>query len=225
MTEKPNPPEDLESQDLESQPDPPESTPAEASSIGPGRPPPDRRWQKGGPSPNPRGRPRKGQSIGPDLRKAFEQAVNQKVAVSRGGKKALMTRVELGLEQLLNQVAKGDRHARRELVDLAERIDFDLFGRHKQAIEDALAPSHQAILDDYVARRTGITNVAPAEPELAPPELFDDDLEEMKQPESSAASAPVEAKQTQPVQRLDQASRGRGVPPPGGFSVTTKKWS
>jgi hypothetical protein len=50
----------------------------------------------------------------PDVRKAFERAVNKKVLVPRGDKNVLMTRVEIGLEQLLNQFAKGDRHARRD---------------------------------------------------------------------------------------------------------------
>jgi hypothetical protein len=34
----------------------------------------------------------------PDVRKAFEQAVNKRVLVPRGDKKVLMTRVEIGLE-------------------------------------------------------------------------------------------------------------------------------
>jgi len=54
---------------------------------------------KGGPSPNPRGRPRKEQSMLPDVRKAFELAINKRVAVPRGDKTVLMTRVEIGLEQ------------------------------------------------------------------------------------------------------------------------------
>ena len=63
------------------------NTPAEEYKVGPGSPPPDKRWKKGGPSPNPRGRPRKDQSMLPDVRKAFEQAVNKKVPVPRGDKK------------------------------------------------------------------------------------------------------------------------------------------
>jgi hypothetical protein len=35
----------------------------------------------------------------PDVRKAFELAINKRVAVPRGDKTVLMTRVEIGLEQ------------------------------------------------------------------------------------------------------------------------------
>ncbi|HEV8004167.1 MAG TPA: hypothetical protein VGP63_30160, partial [Planctomycetaceae bacterium] len=75
MSEKSNP---TGGEPLESQPNASQGTPAEEYKVGPGRPPPDKRWKKGGPSPNPRGRPRKEQSMLPDVRKAFEQAVNKK---------------------------------------------------------------------------------------------------------------------------------------------------
>ena len=105
------------------------NTPAAEYKVGPGRPPPDKRWQKGGPSPNPRGRPRKDQSMLPDVRKAFEQALNKKVAVSRGGRNVLMTRIEIGFEQLLNQFAKGDRYARRDMMEYAGKLGIDLLGQ------------------------------------------------------------------------------------------------
>jgi Family of unknown function (DUF5681) len=70
----------------------PNGTAAEEYKVGPGRPPPSKRWKKGDPSPNPRGRPRKQQSMAPDLRKAFEQAMNKKVLVPRGDKKVLLHR-------------------------------------------------------------------------------------------------------------------------------------
>ena len=114
---------------LEPQSNGSESTPAEEYKVGPSRPPVDTRWKKGGPSPNPHGRPRKEQSMLPDVRKAFERSVNKKVLVPRGDKKVLMTRVEIGLEQLLNQFAKGDRHARRDLMEYADKLGIDFFGQ------------------------------------------------------------------------------------------------
>ena len=202
----------------------------------------------------------------PDVRKAFEQALNKKVLVPRGDKKVLMTRVEIGLEQLLNQFAKGDRHARRDLMEYADKLGIDFLAKHRQAIEEALTPNYQAILDASLARRSGAGNVAPAPRVLAPPELLDDDAAEsepdglrprrrrrptravpepepppkpgVKYPSRStmtcgkAGTRMVAKKRTgagegrakeRAAQKLDQASRGPGRPPPGGFSLTTGK--
>jgi Family of unknown function (DUF5681) len=187
MSEKSNP---TRGEPLESQTNGSESIPAEEYKAGPGRPPPDKRWKKGGPSPNPRGRPRKEQSIRPDVRKAFEQAINKKVLVPRGDKKVLMTRVEIGLEQLLNQFAKGERYARRDLIEYADKLGIDFLAKYKQILEQALTPNYQAILDAYFARRTGAGNVAPAPRVLASPELLDDDAAE---PEPTLPSPPPKA--------------------------------
>ena len=179
--------------------------------------------------------------MGPDLKKAFEQALNKKVLVSHGNKKVLMTRLDIGLEQLLNQFAKGDRYARRDVMEIADKLGIDFLAKHRQAVEEALSPSNQVILDSYVARRSGTGEVAPAAPLLASPELLDDDaaaaeaavaspptaVTAPESPHSPGAKADAEAKKNEkrPAQKLDQASYGRGRPPPGGFSVTTGKWS
>ena len=76
----------------------------------------------------------------PDVRKAFEQAVNKKISVPRGDKKVLMTRVGIGFEQLLNQFAKGDRHARRDLIEYADKLGIDFLAKHRQSLEEALTP-------------------------------------------------------------------------------------
>ena len=110
MSEKPN---SARGEPLESQSSATDSGPADAYKVGPGRPPRDKRWKKGGPSPNPRGRPRKDQSMRPDRQEGIRAGPHQEgPGLPRGDKKVLMTRVEIGLEQLLNQFAKGDRHAR-----------------------------------------------------------------------------------------------------------------
>ncbi len=186
MAEKSDP-----TQPLESQADGSQSTAAEAHKVGPGSPPPDKRWKKGDPSPNPLGRPRKDQSMLPDVRKAFEEAINKKVAVPRGDKTVLMTRVQIGLEQLLNQFAKGDRHARRDLMEYADKLGIDFLAKHKQTLERALTPNYQAIVDASLARLSSAGNVAPVEPVLASPQLLGDDAAE---PEPSAPSPPPKAK-------------------------------
>ncbi len=116
----------------------------------------------------------------PDVRQAFEQAINKKVAVPRGDKTVRMTRVEIGLELLLNQFAKGDRHARRDLMALADKLGIDFLAKHKQTPEQALTPNYQAILEASFARRSG--NVAPAPRVVASSELLDDDAAEPEPP-------------------------------------------
>ena len=122
-----------------------------------------------------------------DLRKVFEQAINKKVAVPRGDKKVQMTRGEIGLEQLLNQFAKGDRHARRDLMEYADKLGIDFLAKHKQTLERALTPNYQAILDASFARRSSAGNVAPATRVVASPQLLDNDAAE---PEPSTPSPP-----------------------------------
>lgn len=174
-----------------------ESAPDEADTVGPGHPPRAKRWQKGGPSPNPKGRPRKDQSLVPDLKKALEQAINKKVPVPRGDKTILMTRFEIGFEQLLNQFAKGDRYARRDIVEFADKLGVDLLAKHKGALEEAITPDRQAILDAYVARRTGAGNITSSVRVLAP-ELLDDDDSTEAEP-TSAPPPPAEPKPKVPM--------------------------
>jgi hypothetical protein len=212
MSEEANP---ARGEPLESQSNGSESTPAEESKVGPGRPPLDQRWKKGGPSPNPRGRPRQQQSMLPDVRKAFEQAVNKKVSVAIGDRKVLMTRVEIGLEQLLNQFAKGDRHARRDLMEYADKLGIDFLAQHRDTLEQALTPNYQAILDASLARRSGADNVAPTPRVLAPPELLDDDPAE---PEPTLPSPPKAQTKPEPEPEPPQKP---GVTYPKPFSRMT----
>jgi hypothetical protein len=135
-----------------------------------------------------------------DVRKAFEQAANKKVLVPRGDKTVLMTRVEIGIEQLLNQFAKGDRHARRDLMEYADKLGIDFLAQHRETLEQALSPNYQAILDAFLARRRGAGNVAPAAPVLAPPELLDDDPAEPEPTLPSPPKAKIEP-EPEPPQR------------------------
>jgi hypothetical protein len=141
--------------------------------IGPGRPP--REYQfKPGQSGNPKGAKRKPKSMAPDLKTALEKALNKPIKLKQGEKERTVTMAAAGIEQLVTQYVKGDRHARRDLLALADRLGVDLAAGHQQAIEDALATNHAAILSAYVQRQN-IKAVTPA-PVFAPPELLDDDL-------------------------------------------------
>ena len=140
--------------------------------VGPGRPPREHQFKKGAPSPHPTGRPRKDATLAPDLKKALEDALNKKVEVKRGERQVLISKAVVGIEQLVNQFAKGDRHARKDLMDIAAKFGVDLLAGQRGKIEEALLPSHQAILDDYVSRQPRASPVI--EPKvIASPELRD----------------------------------------------------
>jgi hypothetical protein len=125
--------------------------------VGPGRPPKEFQF-KPGESGNPRGARRK-PSIAPDLRAALERALGEKVTLRQGDKEQVVTKAAAGIEQLVNQFAKGERHARRDLIDLANKLGVDLVAGRGKAIEEALeavvTAEDQALLDDYVRRRGG----------------------------------------------------------------------
>lgn len=87
--------------------------------VGPGFPPNKHKWKKGCPSPNSRGRPKRVLSMKPDLKKALESALNEKVVITKDKKEMVFTKAALGIQQLVNQFAKGDRHARRDLFQYA----------------------------------------------------------------------------------------------------------
>jgi Family of unknown function (DUF5681) len=94
--------------------------------IGPGRPPKEYQF-KPGQSGNPKGARRKRKSIAPDLKALFERALSE-----------------------------GDRHARRDLLALAERLGVDLVDGQGdalgQTVAAALSANDEALLADYVRR-------------------------------------------------------------------------
>ena len=93
--------------------------------VGPGRPPKEYRF-KPGQSGNPKGAHPKPRSIAPDLKALFERALSTKVTLRQGEKEKIITKAAAGIEQLVNQFAKGDRHARRDVLTLAARLGVDL---------------------------------------------------------------------------------------------------
>ena len=131
--------------------------------VGPGRPPKEYRW-KPGQSGNPKGARPKPRSIVPDLKALFEDALSRKVTLRQGEQDKIITKAAAGIEQLVNQFAKGDRHARRDLIALAERLGVDLVAGQGAALEQgvaaALSVNDEALLADYVRR-----HAVQAEPE------------------------------------------------------------
>jgi hypothetical protein len=144
-------------------PDPPDAAdtgaPEDAYRVGPGRPP--REYQfKPGESGNPKGAKRKDRSLAPDLKAVLERALAQKVTLRQGEKERIVTMVTAGIEQLVAQFAKGDRYARRDILDLAHRLGVDLTVSRENAIEPAVATDaadDEALLADYLRRHGGGT--------------------------------------------------------------------
>jgi len=113
-----------------------------------------------------------------DFKKLFDDALNRKVTLANAEKKTALTKFEIGMEQLANQFAKGDRHARREVFAIADKLGVDLLADQKKNYENALASNHQAILNAYVRRQYDM--FLRREAEMAPPELLDDDADDRK---------------------------------------------
>jgi len=104
--------------------------------VGPGRPPKEHQL-KPGRSGNPKGAKRKPPSIVPDVRKCW------------------VRKLEIGFEQLANLFAKGDRHARRDVFDLAGRFGINLLagqGPAAEADRQVISVNDQALLADFVSR-------------------------------------------------------------------------
>jgi hypothetical protein len=140
--------------------------------VGPGRPPKEYQF-KPGQSGNPKGAKRKAQLMMPDLKAALERALNKKVRLKQGEKERTVTMAAAGIEQLVAQFVKGDHRARRDLVALADKLGVDLIARQQQAVQEALAADHAAILEAYVDRQ--YDKVVRPTRVFAPDELLDDD--------------------------------------------------
>jgi len=72
----------------------------------------------------------------PDLKKALETALNEKVVITKDKKEVVMTKAALGIQHLVNGFAKGDRYARRDLFQYAAQLGVDLHA--KEVLEEAL---------------------------------------------------------------------------------------
>jgi hypothetical protein len=125
--------------------------------VGPGRPPKEYQF-KPGQSGNPKGAKRKARTLAPDLKPLLERALSEKVTLRQGDKERLITKAAAGIEQLVNQYAKGDRYARRDLIDLAARLGVDLIAGQGDQIAEGLrahvTANDEALLEDFIRRRT-----------------------------------------------------------------------
>jgi len=133
---------------------------AEAYRVGPGRPPKEFQF-KPGQSGNPKGAKRKPPSLAADLKALLERALRGKVTLRQGDRERITTKAAAGIEQLVNGFAKGDRFARRDLIELAGKLGVDLMAGHGNEVETALSTltaNDEALLADYVQRHGGKRN-------------------------------------------------------------------
>jgi hypothetical protein len=159
--------------------------PVEAYRVGPGRPP--RQFQfKPGQSGNPKGAKRKAPSIAPDLKTLLEHALGKKVRLTQGEKERIVTKAEAGMEQLVNQFAKGDRYARRDLMVLASALGVDLVAGQGQAIEKALeaavTANDEALVADFLQRHGVDGNVRGDDSDAGLPQARDSEKPDRTNP-------------------------------------------
>jgi hypothetical protein len=124
--------------------------------VGPGHPPKEFRF-KPGQSGNPKGR-RKALTR-TDVKQLIEEALAETVTFQKGGKEHTVTKREAGILQLVNSYAKGDRYARRDLFDLADKMGVNLVAGQgealQEALEETLAVDDQALLAELIKRHGG----------------------------------------------------------------------
>jgi hypothetical protein len=140
--------------------------------VGPGRPPKEHQF-KPGQSGNPKGAKRKPKPMAPDLKAALERALHEPIKLKQGDRERTMTMAEAGIKQLVAQFVKGNHQARRDLIELCGKLGIDLMAGKQQALQEAVAANHEAILNAYVDRQ--YDRVVTRTPVFAPPELLDDD--------------------------------------------------
>jgi hypothetical protein len=143
--------------------------------VGPGHPPQQYQF-KPGQSGNPRGAERK-TSLAPDLKAMLERALNKKIKLRQGEREHIVSKAAAGIDRLVNQFTKGDRHARRDLIALTEKLGIDLTAGQAHVIERALSPpltaDDQALVDDYVRRRSQELNRIKHDPNSSPSQPAD----------------------------------------------------
>jgi hypothetical protein len=188
----------------------PDAADGDAYKVGPGFPPNEHKWKKDGPSPNPKGRPKKVPSMKPDLKKALEAALNEKVVITKDKKEVAMTKAALGIQQLVNGYAKGDRHARRDLFQYAALLGVDL--QAKDVIAEALGINHQAIVDAALLRYQQQLSQQPTPDDhvKAPPDLVDDDVAKPEPNEMPAAPPQPGTRAKRMAEPLDE--HGKPLP-------------
>jgi Family of unknown function (DUF5681) len=142
--------------------------------VGPGCPPREHQF-KPGQSGNPDGARKRPPSIAPDLKALLQAALSKKVTLTIGDKERILTKAGAGIEQLVDQFARGDRHARRDLFDLADKLGLDLGASSKAALEElagkAVTADDEALVADFLKRKIEKPEVH-SNPQTSPNENF-----------------------------------------------------
>lgn len=89
----------------------------EPSKWGKGKTDPATWWKKGGPSPNPKGRPKGSKGIKTIYKEAFEK----KIEVTMDGEPKTMMKKEVSLHQMANKAAGGDDKATAMMLGLEDK--------------------------------------------------------------------------------------------------------
>jgi Family of unknown function (DUF5681) len=112
---------------------------------GKGKTDPDSWWKKGGPSPNPKGRPKGAKN----QKTLYKQAFESKITVKMDGQEKTMSKKELAYYQVAQKAAGGDLKAFQFQKDLDEKFDPPEVA--PPSPEDAAADF--ATLDAWIALR------------------------------------------------------------------------
>jgi hypothetical protein len=120
--------------------------------VGYKHPPAAFRFPKGI-SGNPEGKRKRPKA--PNLRTDLQRALNQ--TIGNGRQQKTVSKGAAGIEHLVEQWAKGDRHARRDLIVLCDKLGIDLADRQalESAIDDTLSAEDEALLANFVQRHGG----------------------------------------------------------------------
>jgi len=132
----------------------PSKSPSKTYEVGYGRPPEQFRFRKGE-SGNPDGKAKKTKA--PNLKAPLQVALARPTTTRSGKRQKIYTKAVAGIEHLVDQWAKGDRHARRDLILLCKELGVDLADRQalQGALDEALSAEDEALLADFVRRFGG----------------------------------------------------------------------
>jgi hypothetical protein len=139
-------------------------SPSKPYDVGYKRPPAAFRFRKGV-SGNPEGK--RNRAKVPNLDTHLRVALARPETIRSGKHRKTYTKGKAGIVQLVDQWAKGDRHARRDLILLSKELGVDLIDRKalQSALDDALSAEDEALLADFVKRHGG---QYPARPDTVP---------------------------------------------------------
>jgi hypothetical protein len=105
--------------------------------VGRGRTPADTRWKKGGPSPNPKGRPPKRDSLDDIIIAEFMRPMTITERRADGSKKEVKVRaIQWLMRQWMVRSGKGDKHADNILRDLMVRCGSGVTANLRNALKE-----------------------------------------------------------------------------------------